>query len=222
MEQVRPAYLNVSIVRVRVRDGLESNVLVADFCGQVVDDTLHLLHNLGELLAPRAHLGGKGSAQTVIPGAGPRHWHEDVTRPGGRRPEDCKQACPPQNPWKHASRCDGTCWWFSVLLKYKHSFSIYPVPVCGGRWGPTVNERRENKKDVSSYIQDIGICVYTHTHTHTRTCIYAHTRVCVYNLISGMRNPMKTNKQEKELESKGAVNLDQAAGEGFSKEATSE
>lgn len=76
-----------------------------------------------------------------------------------------------------------------------------------------VNKRRANKKDMSSYIQDIGICVYTHTHIHTPICIYAHTR---------MRNPMKTNKREKELESKGAVNLDQVAGESFSKEATSE
>lgn len=61
-EQVRPAYLNVPIVCVRIRHGLESNVLVADFCGQMVDNPLHFLHNLGDPLAPQAHLGVRGSA----------------------------------------------------------------------------------------------------------------------------------------------------------------
>ena len=77
--QVSPAYLNVPIVCVRVRDGLKSEVLEADLCGQMVDDPLYLLHNLRDLLAPQVHLCDKGSAQAVIPGAGSRHRHGEVT-----------------------------------------------------------------------------------------------------------------------------------------------
>lgn len=64
-EQVRPAHLNVLIVCVRVRDGLKSYVLVADFCGQV-DNLLHLFHNLGNPLALQVNLSVKRPAKVVI------------------------------------------------------------------------------------------------------------------------------------------------------------
>lgn len=57
--QVGLAHLNVPIVHEGVRDGLESDVLVADFGGQMVDGFLHLLHSLGNPLAPQVHLGGR-------------------------------------------------------------------------------------------------------------------------------------------------------------------
>lgn len=69
--QARPIHLNVSIVRDRVRDGLKSDIVVADFRGQTADDFLYLLHSLGNPLASQVHLGGKGAAKTVISNAGP-------------------------------------------------------------------------------------------------------------------------------------------------------
>lgn len=54
----RPPHLNVPIVREGERDGLESDVLVADAGGQMVDGFLHLLHSLGDALVPQFHLGG--------------------------------------------------------------------------------------------------------------------------------------------------------------------
>lgn len=68
---MRPTHLNVAIVRERVRDGLESEIMVADFRGQTADDFLYLLHSLGNALASQVHLGGKGAAKTVISRAGP-------------------------------------------------------------------------------------------------------------------------------------------------------
>lgn len=79
--QVRPAHLKVPVVRQRVRDSLEAHVLVADVCGQAVDDRLQLLHSLGNPPAPQVHLGEKGAAKTVISGAGPEApgWGHDGT-----------------------------------------------------------------------------------------------------------------------------------------------
>ena len=50
---------------------MKSKVLVAYFCGQVMDNFLHLFHHLGNPLAPQVHLHVKGSAKVVIPGSGP-------------------------------------------------------------------------------------------------------------------------------------------------------
>lgn len=90
----RPAYLNVLIVCVRARDGLEPDVLVADFCGQMMDHFLHFFHHLGDPLVPQVHLHAKGSAKAVIPGSGP----EEVTRQGTD-----KESAQKILPW--SSRC---------------------------------------------------------------------------------------------------------------------
>lgn len=57
---MNPDYLNIPVVGVGVRHNLKSEVLEADFCGQTVDDPLHLLHNLGDLPAPQVHLCERG------------------------------------------------------------------------------------------------------------------------------------------------------------------
>lgn len=60
-----PAYLNVLVVCVRDRHGFEATVLVADFCSQKVDDFLHLLHSLRNLLSPQVHLGVRRSGKQL-------------------------------------------------------------------------------------------------------------------------------------------------------------
>lgn len=65
VHQCSCSYLNVLIVNARVGDSLESHSLVADFCGQLLDDFLHLLHCFGNQVMPPFHLSVPGKTPHV-------------------------------------------------------------------------------------------------------------------------------------------------------------